>query len=297
MGEFASDNGDYSRVKIHAPGKINLSLEILARRNDDFHEIKTVIQRIDLSDVIEIEERSQLIVECDDQTISDDINLVRRVADKLLEHTGCGRGAYIRLQKHIPVGFGLGGGSSDAAATIKALNKLWNLNLASGVLADIGASVGSDIPALLCETTVLGEGRGELISRAPGLDGTPIILVFPKLTMANKTKQMYGKIRPDHYTDGTATDRLIHNLRNELIVEADMSNVFETVAFETFDGLQILKDSVEGKTGLSLHLCGSGPAMFAIDKPTSIYTEVSEICSFYEAETKLVHAIISSQMY
>ena len=284
-------------MKIHAPGKINLSLEILARRSDDFHEIKTVIQRIDLSDFIEIEERSNLSVECDDQTISDDVNLVRRVADKLLEHTGCGRGAYIRLQKHIPVGYGLGGGSSDAAVTIKALDKLWNLNLASEVLAGIGASVGSDIPSLLRETTVLGEGRGELISRVPGLDGTPIILVFPKVTIANKTKQMYGKIRPDHYTDGTVTDRLIHNLQNELIVETDMFNVFETVAFETFDGLHALKTSVESRTGLSLHLCGSGPAMFAIDKPTSRYTEVIEICSFYEAETKLVHAIIPSQTY
>ena len=209
-------------MKLNAPAKINLSLEVLGRRNDEFHEIKTVLQRIDLSDNIEFELHPNLIVECDNLNISDDINLVKRVADNLLEHTQCGRGAYIRLEKHIPVGFGLGGGSSDAAVTLKALNELWGLELSSERLDDIGASLGSDIPALLREATVLGEGRGELISEIRGLDGTPIILIFPKSTIENKTKQMYGNIRSHHYTDGTVTDRLINNLHNEMIVETDM---------------------------------------------------------------------------
>ena len=284
-------------MKLNAPAKINLSLEVLGRRNDEFHEIKTVLQRIDLSDNIEFELHPNLIVECDNLNISDDINLVKRVADKLLEYTQCGRGAYIRLEKHIPVGFGLGGGSSDAAVTLKALNELWGLELSSERLEDIGASVGSDIPALLREATVLGEGRGELISEIRGLDGTPIILIFPKSTIENKTKQMYGNIRSHHYTDGTVTDRLINNLHNKMIVETDMFNVFETVAFEIFEELQTLKTSVERDTGLSLHLCGAGPAMFAIDREPSRYPEVREICSLFEAEANLVHAIIPSQMY
>ena len=284
-------------MKLNAPAKINLSLEVLGRRNDEFHEIKTVLQRIDLSDNIEFELHPNLIVECDNLNISDDINLVKRVADKLLEYTQCGRGAYIRLEKHIPVGFGLGGGSSDAAVTLKALNELWGLELSSERLEDIGASVGSDIPALLREATVLGEGRGELISEIRGLDGTPIILIFPKSTIENKTKQMYGNIRSHHYTDGTVTDRLINNLHNKMIVETDMFNVFETVAFEIFEELQTLKNSVERDTGLSLHLCGAGPGMFAIDREPSRYPEVREICSLFEAEANLVHAIIPSQMY
>ena len=284
-------------MKLNAPAKINLSLEVLGRRNDEFHEIKTVLQRIDLSDNIEFELHPNLIVECDNLNISDDINLVKRVADKLLEYTQCGRGAYIRLEKHIPVGFGLGGGSSDAAVTLKALNELWGLELSSERVEDIGASVGSDIPALLREATVLGEGRGELISEIRGLDGTPIILIFPKSTIENKTKQMYGNIRCHHYTDGTVTDRLINNLHNEMIVETDMFNVFETVAFEIFEELQTLKTSVETDTGLSLHLCGAGPGMFAIDREPSRYPEVREICSLFEAEANLVHAIIPSQMY
>ena len=284
-------------MKLNAPAKINLSLEVLGRRNDEFHEIKTVLQRIDLSDNIEFELHPNLIVECDNLNISDDINLVKRVADKLLEHTQCGRGAYIRLEKHIPVGFGLGGGSSDAAVTLKALNELWGLELSSERLEDIGASVGSDIPALLREATVLGEGRGELISEIRGLDGTPIILIFPKSTIDNKTKQMYGNIRSHHYTDGSVTDRLINNLHNKMIVETDMFNVFETVAFEIFEELQTLKTSVETDTGLSLHLCGAGPGMFAIDREPSRYPEVREICSLFEAEANLVHAIIPSQMY
>ena len=284
-------------MKLNAPAKINLSLEVLGRRNDEFHEIKTVLQRIDLSDNIEFELHPNLIVECDNLNISDDINLVKRVADKLLEYTQCGRGAYIRLEKHIPVGFGLGGGSSDAAVTLKALNELWGLELSSERLEDIGASVGSDIPALLREATVLGEGRGELISEIRGLDGTPIILIFPKSTIENKTKQMYGNIRSHHYTDGTVTDRLINNLHNKMIVETDMFNVFETVAFEIFEELQTLKTSVERDTELALHLCGAGPGMFAIDREPSRYPEVREICSLFEAEANLVHAIIPSQMY
>ena len=144
---------------------------------------------------------------------------------------------------------------------------------------------------------MLGEGRGELISEIRGLDGTPIILIFPKSTIENKTKQMYGNIRSHHYTDGTVTDRLINNLHNKMIVETDMFNVFETVAFEIFEELQTLKTSVERDTGLCLHLCGAGPAMFAIDREPSRYPEVREICSLFEAEANLVHAIIPSQMY
>ena len=280
-----------------AYAKLNLSLEVLGKREDGFHEIRSILQTIDLWDMVSFEISDSIKIACDVPELNNQTNIAYKAVSRLKQLSQSEFGIDINIKKGIPIAGGLGGGSSDAAVTLKALNELWGLELSSERLEDIGASVGSDIPALLREATVLGEGRGELISEIRGLDGTPIILIFPKSTIENKTKQMYGNIRSHHYTDGSVTDRLINNLHNKMIVETDMFNVFETVAFEIFEELQTLKTSVETDTGLSLHLCGAGPGMFAIDREPSRYPEVREICSLFEAEANLVHAIIPSQMY
>src|SRR5438045_2140223 len=134
-------------MQVLAPAKINLSLKILGRRDDSFHEIETLISPISLADKIDIERQSRWIdFSCDDPTVpSGDENLVVRAAKAFFETTKISGGVGIKLHKKIPHGAGLGGGSSDAAATLRALNKLFETKLSREELAELGSTIGSDV--------------------------------------------------------------------------------------------------------------------------------------------------------
>ena len=150
-------------MQILAPAKINLSLRILNRRPDGFHEIETLISPISLYDKIDIDKQSRWIdFSCDDPTLSTgDDNLVVRAAKLFLERAKIKSGVSIKLQKKIPHGAGLGGGSSDAAATLKALNELFETKLSHDDLAKLASQIGSDVPFFLFESAALCKGRGE----------------------------------------------------------------------------------------------------------------------------------------
>src|SRR5213082_570486 len=140
-------------MQVLAPAKINLSLKILGRRSDGFHEIETLIAPISLYDKIDIDRQSRWIdFSCDDPTVpSGDENLIVRAAKAFFEKTKISGGVSIKLQKKIPHGAGLGGGSSDAAATLRALNQLFETKLSPQELANIGSAIGSDVPFFLFE--------------------------------------------------------------------------------------------------------------------------------------------------
>lgn len=170
-------------MKIQAYAKINLTLEVLGMRPDGYHDLRSVVQPVTLADEIDIEPTDGGTIRV--ETISDgsvpiealsgpaENNLAWKAADALRKATGVRKGAAIRILKKIPLGGGLGGGSADAAATLNALNGLWGTGLAKEELAEIGATVGSDVPALVIGGTVLMEGRGERVSRWPGGAGGP----------------------------------------------------------------------------------------------------------------------------
>src|SRR5438067_8558919 len=152
-------------MQILAPAKINLSLRVLNRRSDGFHEIETLISPISLYDKIDIEKQSRWIdFSCDAPTLSPgDDNLVVRAAKLFFEKTKINGGVSIKLQKKIPHGAGLGGGSSDAAATLRALNQLFETKLSPQELANIGSAIGSDVPFFLFESAAMCKGRGETV--------------------------------------------------------------------------------------------------------------------------------------
>ena len=164
---------------VTAPAKINLTLEILGRRADGFHEVKTVLQTIDLQDQLEIETAPALTVECDDPSLSGETNLVWRAASDLAAHAGTEPGARIFLRKAIPVGMGLGGGSSDAAAALLSLNELWGLGLNVDELAGLASGIGSDVAFFLWGGTALASGRGEIIEPASSIPPMLLTLVCP----------------------------------------------------------------------------------------------------------------------
>ena len=168
-------------MQVLAPAKINLSLKILGRRDDAFHEIETLIAPISLADKIDIERQSRWIdFSCDDPTVpSGDENLVVRAAKAFFEKTKIKSGVSIKLEKKIPHGAGLGGGSSDAAATLKALNQLFEAKLSREELARLGGTIGSDVPFFLFESAAICKGRGEIVSPTKLKKKLSILLLKP----------------------------------------------------------------------------------------------------------------------
>ncbi|MHC4593294.1 MAG: 4-(cytidine 5'-diphospho)-2-C-methyl-D-erythritol kinase, partial [Planctomycetota bacterium] len=161
-----------TELKVRAPSKINLYLEVLGQRPDGFHEIRTVMQAVSLCDELSFSARSdgQVVLSCSSPDLPlDDRNLIVRAARLLKGRYGTERGASVELHKRIPVGGGLGGGSADCAVTLLALNRLWGLGAPLDELAETATELGSDVPFFLWGGTALCEGRGERVSPLPCL--------------------------------------------------------------------------------------------------------------------------------
>ncbi|MDR1196027.1 MAG: 4-(cytidine 5'-diphospho)-2-C-methyl-D-erythritol kinase [Endomicrobium sp.] len=169
------------KIKIQAPAKINLYLEIIGKRPDGYHNLESVMQTVSLFDDITVEDISSgIILECDNANIpSDSSNLAYKAALSLQKHFDIQKGVKITLKKEIPTGAGLGGGSSDAAAVIKALVKLWGIKASKPELESIAAGLGADVPFFLTGGTAVCKGIGEIVFPLANIRKMPIILVNP----------------------------------------------------------------------------------------------------------------------
>jgi 4-diphosphocytidyl-2-C-methyl-D-erythritol kinase len=254
------------RLRLMAPAKINWTLEVLGRRPDGFHEVKTILQTIDLSDSLELETASDLTLEATGEGLPPpQENLTMRAARLLQERAGCNSGARMRLTKTIPVAAGLGGGSSDAAAALRGLDRLWRLALPHERLLELAAEVGSDVPFFLRGGTALAEGRGERITPLPDAPTTAILVLVPPLSIPEKTQRMYSLLGPEHYGDGAASDRFADALRQgRPLEESDLYNVFDSLAFQAFPELHACRQALIQAGASAVHLAGSGPALFVL---------------------------------
>jgi 4-diphosphocytidyl-2-C-methyl-D-erythritol kinase len=277
--------------------KLNLTLEVLGRRDDGFHEVRTILQTIDLADRIEVVPAPGLRVECDDPSLNGQANLVWRAAENLARHGRVQPRAHIWIQKGIPTGMGLGGGSSDAAAALIALNQLWDLGMTTDDLATVAAELGSDVPFSLWGGTALAQGRGEQIAALPPLPQVPVTLVCPRTTLPNKTASMYSCLTPAHFSDGGVTRRIVEILAGgQFVVESVaglIQNVFEEVAPQMFLDLGWLQRTLSDWAPSHFHLTGSGPALFGLPSSESEYQRVAEALNPYGVEVYLVHTTTS----
>ena len=280
-------------VKAHA--KINLTLEVLGRRDDGYHQVRTILQTVDLADRLEIHPSSSLQVECDQPEINGEANLVWTAATALANHCGIVPHARIAVKKGIPVSMGLGGGSSDAAAALVALNEMWELGLSRDGLADIAAGIGSDVAFFLTGGTVLAEGRGELITPLPSLPSIPVTLICPGVTLAQKTAAMYTSLNPAHYTDGGITSRLIQILVGGGFVIESVSgltyNIFEQVIYQALPELKGLWDRLGGMFQNPLRLAGSGPALYCLPSNEHEFQAAANALQPYGVGVYLVHTV------
>jgi 4-diphosphocytidyl-2-C-methyl-D-erythritol kinase len=169
----------------------------------------------------------------------------------------------MRLSKAVPVAAGLGGGSSDAAAALRGLNQLWGLELPRQALEDTAACLGSDVPFFIHGGTALAEGRGERITPLPDIPPQELVIALPPLSLADKTRRMYSLLTPADYTDGSAAGRLVDAVRRgKPVADEQLFNVFDGPAFRTFPELERLRGALLAAGARSVHLAGSGPALF-----------------------------------
>ncbi|MDH7513233.1 MAG: 4-(cytidine 5'-diphospho)-2-C-methyl-D-erythritol kinase [Clostridiales bacterium] len=250
-------------MKIRSLAKINLGLEVVGRRPDGYHEIRTLFQTIDFSDVLEFElqETSEISLSGDTNSILwDDRNLVYQAAQLLKRTYSVRRGVSIRVAKAIPAGRGLGGGSSNAAMTLYALNKLWDLGLSQRELIDAGAKLGADVPFFLEGGLCFGQGRGDLIRALPDLPCLHCVLVLPDHHVS--TTEVYARLRLTSPDKDSKISQFL--TEGEIGLLEKLENRLEETVFSLYPRLKEYKDFFfESEAVLSL-MSGSGSAVFGL---------------------------------
>lgn len=252
----------------NAYAKINLSLEILGKRPDGFHEIASIMQTVGLYDVLHISPADDLQFDCNLPDLVTEDNLVWKAAllllDRCEDHKK--RGANIYLEKHIPAAAGLGGGSSDAAATLLALDELWNLDIPGEELLRLGAELGSDVPFFIRGGTTLVEGRGERLSELPPLQRSWLVLLCPPVELpANKTKELYKMLGRNDFSDGSVTRVLSNTIRrHERPPQSLLHNTFERVVYERFNQLDRYRQAMVDVGVDHVRVSGSGPTIYTM---------------------------------
>lgn len=282
-----------------APAKINLTLEVLGRRPDGYHDIASVISTIDLCDELTLDPAPSWSISIDapaplkGELESGDNLVARAVAEFALAVAvergaapagsaavwppplACGPAAHLHLTKRIPAAAGLGGGSSDAAAALRLLNEFWQGRGAGEIdapataerLNPIAARIGSDVPFFLDGGVQLVQGRGDGRQRLGAPAARWLVVLTPPHVIENKTARLYRQITAAHYTDGTRSRALAERLSApspDMIGDTACWNVFEQVAPLVFDQIDSYRRRLTALTGAPAHLSGAGPSLFAL---------------------------------
>jgi 4-diphosphocytidyl-2-C-methyl-D-erythritol kinase len=250
-------------LSCEAFAKVNRSLSVLGRRPDGYHELDTVLQTIDLSDVLELGAAESLELTCDDPTLpAGEDNLVIRAARSLAQEARVPPHAAIRLVKRIPAGAGLGGGSADAAATLLSLRALWSLPLDDAALGEVAARLGSDIPFFLTGGLARGTGRGERIAPLPDPPVEWLVLLSPSFPLS--TRAVYAglaEVPPRASLTATAP---ASNLPGSDLGPFPDRNDLEPAAESLRQEVRSLRELLVGAGAVSARLSGSGSTVFGI---------------------------------
>ncbi|GIP45816.1 4-diphosphocytidyl-2-C-methyl-D-erythritol kinase [Paenibacillus sp. J45TS6] len=268
-----------------APAKINLMLDVLHKRNDGYHEVEMIMTMVDLADRIEMAEmpRDTIMISSQAGYIPlDEKNLAFQAARLVKERYNVKKGVYIHLDKKIPVAAGLAGGSSDAAATLRGLNKLWGLGISDEELRLLGAELGSDVPFCITGGTALATGRGEKLSMMPNPPQCWVILAKPPINVS--TAEVYGRVRSDRITHHPSAKRMEEAIRNQSFagVCQELGNVLEDVTLKLHPEVGQLKEAMLRLGADGVLMSGSGPTVFGLvskeSKVPRIYNGLRGFC-------------------
>jgi len=255
-------------MEFTAPAKINLYLKVIQRRNDGYHDIETLFERISIFDRISIEPaEDQTSITCDDPCVPTDGNsLLGRVVTVFREKLGADINFRITLEKNIPIGAGLGGGSSDAATLLKALNQLTGFPFEKDALLRVARGLGADIPFFLSDCSfAYGMGRGDIIQKVETSQEIWHVLVNPPFEVS--TKEVYGRISALDLTEDMGVDRIFTAFLNEKNIREiakNLRNDLQEIVLRDFSVLGRVFSELRDSGAEGVLLSGSGPTIFGI---------------------------------
>ncbi len=256
-------------ITVDCNAKINLALDVVGEREDGYHELELIFLEIPICDTLTVSLRDdgKINLECDDKTLpTDNKNIAYRAAEKFLNFTGSGMGADIKLEKRIPHGAGLGGGSSDAAGVLMALNSLFDEPYETEALAKMGVELGADVPFFIYGGCALGEGIGEILTPLPAPEGFTYVIAKPRESVS--TAYVYQKLDLDNRPANLCVHAVAEGLRRgdwEMIC-SNAENILESVTAEEMPVICDLKDVMLQNGALVSLMSGSGTAVFGIFK-------------------------------
>lgn len=256
-----------NELKLKAMAKINLGLDVLRKREDGYHDLRMIMQSIYLYDQIELHKTQQPGIQVGvnlSYLPANEDNLVYRAAKLLMDEFAINEGVQIRLQKYIPVAAGLAGGSSDAAAVLVGMNRMFGLNLSQEQLMERGVKIGADVPYCIMRGTALAEGIGEQLTRLPNAPEVHVLLAKPPIHVS--TQFVYGSLKANELTEHPDIDGQIQAIRDgDLYAMADkMGNVLETVTIPAHPVIQEIKDCMMEQGAVNAMMSGSGPTVFGL---------------------------------
>lgn len=260
-------------MEIAAHAKINLSLDVLGKRPDGYHNLRMIMQTVELHDTVLLNEtKNGISLKCSSRWVpQDETNIAWKAAKLLMDKKDIHRGVAIEITKRIPVSAGLAGGSTDAAAVLRGMNGLFSLDLDEDELKDLGKQIGADVPYCIRGGTRLAEGIGEKLTALEDFTGVDIVLVKPNMGISTAWVYQNLDISKIGDSDRPKTELLIQMLIKRDIngVSQNMRNVLEKVTVPKFAIIQEIKNKLIGLGALGSMMSGSGPTVFGIFSDSS----------------------------
>lgn len=279
------------KMELKALGKINLGLDVLGRRENGYHDVRMVMQTLYLYDQITIEKTEKPGIELSTNLFYlpvNENNLAYRAADLLMQEFGVEEGVKITLEKHIPVAAGMAGGSSNAAAVLYGINRMFSLGLSQEELMERGVKLGADVPYCIMRGTVLAEGIGEILTPLPAMPRCTVLVAKPPISVS--TKLVYEKLDAHEIENHPDIDGILEGLERQDLkkIASSMGNVLERVTVEEYPVIEEIKEMMKENGALNAMMSGSGPTVFGL---------YSDKRMAKEAAQKIKESGIAKQVY
>ncbi len=253
------------KVQLKARAKINLTLDVLSRRENGYHDVEMLMQQINLYDnvTVNMNRTGEIKLTCTDVFLPvDEKNIAFQAAKLMQEKFSIKEGFDIHIEKQIPIAAGLAGGSTDAAAVIKAINQLCELDLTTDKLQEIGFKLGADVPFCFLEGCALAKGLGEILEPVRGFEHAWMVLVKPSFGVS--TKEVYTGLDLDAIKERPETAKMVEALKeqNKRVILSGLCNVLETVTLNLYPKVSEIKEILTSYGAEGILMSGSGPTVF-----------------------------------
>lgn len=259
--------GLMDKAEFKSYAKINLALEIGTKLSNNYHEIRSIMQQVNLSDGLSFRKlnENKIIINCNFNELNNQNNICYKAALLLKNRFNIKEGVEINIEKNIPIGSGLAGGSGNAAVTLKAVNEMFDLSLSEGELTEIGTEIGSDVPFQIIGGTALVESSGEKITQLNPLENINVLLITPNIEISTKwAYEEFDKI--NNRRENNRFDKILNGIENNNLneISENLYNGFEELIFEKYPEIKKIKEDLIKNNALNALMSGSGSSVFGL---------------------------------